>query len=745
MLPPLTGLRSAESRWEWLILLARISVSKYGQPLWSSVGINMATFAQSVPESPRPWAWFREFVREELAPYPGRGALVARIVIASTLAMIVTMTFRVPYGAYAALYTLQISRESPHSTVKAVKQILIAFALSALYVLIGAKFFLDDPAQRLLWVIGSLFLTFYALSAMTNYSAAARFGYLVVITIPLWDRHIPAELRVEQTLWAVGAITLGSVITVLVELVFAELRPEDELVQHIAIRLAGVEELLGCYVAGHPVDEKTKKEITRQAMVGTSLLRRILRRSGYSPHYREQMGAVAALVGRLVDIAANLIVLNIDVSGDDRRRISRLAGNIASIRADLAGSRVPHLAEEDRDISASLPLLREMETTVSMIVGVFTGSQSLGAYAPPPAGGDSPLRLFVPDALSNSEHIKFGLRGCLAASLCYIIYSSVDWPEISTSITTCLLTALTTIGASRQKQVLRFAGTLAGGAVGLGAQVFILPHLDSITGFTVLFLVVTIATAWIATSSPRLSYFGIQVATAFYLINLQEFKFQTSLEVARDRVIGLMLGLVMMWLAFDQLWAMPAAVQMKSAFIANLRLLAQFAREPLSKDRRVAIERTYSLRETINKTFDKVRASADGVLFEFGPSRQPGLALRDRIRSWQPQLRMIFVTRIALLKYRLQLPGFELPEAVRVAQQEFDNRLAETLDGMAGRIEGNAPGAKENLEDSLDRLEQTIRTCGSEDPQGMLAARLQTFLPLSRRIEDLTISLSKEI
>ncbi len=321
------------------------------------------------------------------------------------------------------------------------------------------------------------------------------------------------------------------------------------------------------------------------------------------------------------------------------------------------------------------------------------------------------------------------MRGCLAASLCYIFYTSVDWPEISTAITTCFLTALTTIGASRQKQLARFAGALAGGVVaGIGAQVFILPHLDSITGFTLLFLVVTIVAAWIATSSARASPIsGSRLPSRFTSSTCRNSNSQTSLEVARDRVLGIMLGLFMMWLAFDQLGGVPAVVQMKRAFVANLRSLAQFAREPLSKDLRVAIERSYSLRETINKNFDQVRASADAVLLEFGPSRQPGLALRSRIRQWQPQLRMIFVTRIALLKYRLQLPGFELPEAVRVAQQEFDNRLAETLDGMAGRMEGKAPEAKENLEDSLERLEQTIRTCGSEDPQEILRLDCRHF------------------
>jgi len=707
----------------------------------------MATLAQSVPASPRPWAWFREFLREELAPYPGRGALVARMVTAATLVMIINMVFRIPYGAYGAIYALTISRESPEATVKAVRTIVVAFAFSALYVLVGAIFFLDDPRLRLLWVIGTLFVMFYALSAMANYGAAARFGYLIVITIPLWDQHIPAELRVENTLWAVGAITVGSVITVLVELVYAELRPGDELVRSIAERLACVEDLLNCCIAARARDEKTKKEITRLAMVGTSRLRRMLQRSVYSPHYAEQMGAVVALVGRLIDIAANLTPLSFDFPDDDRQRVRALAENIASIRADLLVGRTPHLTQpySEGDTLRVVPLASEMERTVSLIAEAFESTQSLSAYAPLASRDEPPSRLFVPDALTNPEHIKFGLRGCLAASLCYIIYSAKAWPEINTAITTCLLTALTTIGASHQKQVLRFTGTIAGAAIGIGAQVFILPNLDSIAGFTVLFLAVTIAASWIATSSPRLSYFGVQVAVAFYLINLQEFKFQTSLEVARDRVLGILLGLFMMWLVFDQLWSAPAAVGMKRTFIAALRSLAQFAREPLSKDLRVAIERTYSLRETINKNFDQVRALADGVLLEFGPSREQDLALRSRIRSWQPQLRLLFLTRIALLKYRLQLPGFELPEAVRLAQQEFDNRLAKTLDGMADRMEGKGPEVRENLQDSFERLEQTTLTSCSELPRKALTAQLQTFLPLSSKIESLASALDREL
>jgi multidrug resistance protein MdtO len=708
----------------------------------------MAALAQSVPEAARPLVWFREFLKEELAPYPGRAALAARMVIAATLVMIITMTFRMPYGAYGAIYALTISRESPQTTVKTVKTIVVAFAIGAGYVLIGALFFLDDPMLRMLWVIGAFFTMFYAISVMTNYGAATRFGYLIVITVPLWDRHIPAELKVEGTLWAVWAITIASVVTVLVELVFAEIRPGDDLARSIAERLASVEELLTCYSADRPVDQATVKKVTRLAMVGTSRLRRTLRRSTYSRRYSEQMSAVVGLAGRLIDIAANLTQFSNQVSGDDRQRIRSLAASIASIRTALLSGSVLSVIEfnSESESSGGPPLLREMEKTVSLIPEVFAGSGSISEYVPSRSGDERPPTLFVSGALSNFEHVKFALKGGLAATLCYVAYTSTAWPGISTAVPTCLLTALSTIGASRQKQILRFAGAVVGGfLVGMGSQIFILPYLDSIAEFTLLFVAVTGVAAWFATSSARLSYFGVQLAVAFYLINLQEFKLQTSLSIARDRVVGVLLGLFMMWLIYDQLWGAPAAVEMNRIFISNLRLLAQLVREPLPGEKSLAIEHSSSLRETISTNFDTVRSLGDGVLFEFSSSRQQDLALRSRIRRWQPQLHTLFVTQIALLKYRLQLPGFELPQAIRVAQQAFDDRLARMLDAMANRMEGKASEERNNIEDAFGGLEQTVRTCCSIGPQRLLTVELQTLLALSRNMESLTTSLNKEI
>jgi multidrug resistance protein MdtO len=707
--------------------------------------MTMEAVAQPVTGLHHPLEWFREFLKQELAPYPGRAALVARMVISATLVMIISMTFELPFAFQSCIFTFIISRESTRATMKAVTTAVSAFGLAALYVILGAIIWAGQPFPRLLWIIGTLFLAFFLIATISDYVAGIGFGILISISLPLWDSHIPTELKVERTLWALGQTGMACGMTLLVELAFAGLQAADEPVRSLTRRLASIEELLASYATSGSVDESVKKELTQFSMVGTSRLRRFLRRSTHSLHFREQMGTLIALVGRLVDLAANLAALKPQAPDNERQRMHALAENIAGIRADLLSEKTPGPIQlsSQGETASIVPLLSEMERIVWSIPEAFTGPQLLRAYSQVPPG-DPPRRFFVPDAFSNPDHIKFGLKGGLAAALCYIIYNALAWPGISTAVVTCVLTALTTIGASRQKQVLRISGAAVGGFIfGMGAQIFILPHVDSIGGFTVLFITVSVIAAWFATSSTRLSYFGVQLALAFYIVNLQEFTIETGLTFARDRVVGVLLGLFMMWLVFDQLWGASAAVEMKRTFVSLLRCLAELTRWPAAGDAQPDVERGFALREIINNGFDKVRAFADGVLFEFGPSRQADLALRTRIIRWHPQLRMLYITRVGLCKYRLGLPGFQLPQSIRLAQQEFDKCLAAKLEGMADRLERKAPAETKDLAALLVHLEESMTSVRSEQEPGIASAR--TFLVLSRRIKGLVASLEKEI
>jgi multidrug resistance protein MdtO len=693
--------------------------------------------------APAALTWFGEFLKEELAPYPGRKAVVARMVIASTASMIATMVFRIPYGAQGAVFAFQVSRESQQASIQSAKIIVISFALAAADALLGALIVLGDPGLRVLWVIATLFMVFYALSALTNYAAALRFGFLLVIVIPVLDQRISAERKVEALLWAFGSLTLGTLITLIVELLLAKQTRGAELIRSIDERLDCVEALLASYAEGRVPDPSMGKNLKRVSTVGTSGLRMLLQRSPHSPHYREALGAVIGLVGELVNTASDLSRLNVS---EDPEWIRALVEEIRSIRAELAKGGIPHQIQTRESASGSdaARLLNKMRALISMIAEMFAAYRSLSMEEPTKPGQDPRTRIFVKDALSNPAHMKFALRGCLAATLCYLIYNLVDWPATSVSLTACFLTALTTVGASRQKQALLVSGAAAGGLAGVATQLFILPYVDSILGFSISFALATAVAGWFVTCSPRLSFFGFQFAFAYNFVNLQGFTIQTSLTPARDRVAGILLGLFMMWLVFDGLGGSSAAMEMKTTFVSTLRLLAQATREPILEDRSAAAERSYTIRDTINRNFDNVRALADGVLFEFGPAREQNLAWRDRIRRWQPELRALFVLRIANWNYRMRLPGFELPEAIRLAQQEFDAELAKTLDWIADRLEGKAPEHGTNIGNALARLER-VSEIYLADSQEILATRVRNFLIGPRRAQNVLGSLVKEM
>ena len=168
-----------------------------------------------------------------------------------------------------------------------------------------------------------------------------------------------------------------------------------------------------------------------------------------------------------------------------------------------------------------------------------------------------------------------------------------------------------------------------------------------------LFAIVTVVAAWIATSSSRLSYAGVQIAFSFYLIQLSDFSIQTNLTVPRDRVLGVLLGVTMMWLVFERAFPRSAADEMVRIFVVNLRLLADLVSSTPRADDPASILKIRRQREEIYRHFGEVTAQADAVPFETGPARPGEMAARDRIRRWQAFLRSFYLLEAPLLQFRI--------------------------------------------------------------------------------------------
>jgi multidrug resistance protein MdtO len=658
--------------------------------------------------------WFWSFLKNELSPYPGRAWVVARVTISATLVMVLVMTFQIPNGFLAAIFTLFLSRENPTATFVAGLRTIAAFLLATTYTLLGAAMFVTEPLTHFLGVAFSLFVSFFLISITNDYGTAVAFGFTIAAAIPFWDRvTINVNDRVEDTLWLGGVVAMGVVVTIIVEYVFRRVHPATDLTEGIEARLRTVESVLRCAAAERPLDRVSEKGLALYSGVGTSRLRRLILRSQYSSHFKAQMGTAVALMGQLVDVVANFqlaLTERAKPTEADKARCQRLADEIEILGKDLVLRRLPEkIRRPSQEEPSNLPFLSTMERIVALIPEAFSGSTAVSEFVTAPLDEEQPTHFFAPDAFSNPAHIQFALRGGLAALAGYVIYTAIDWPGLSTSISTCIITALSTIGSSRQKQFLRLGGAIIGGFIfGMGAQVFVLPYLDSITGFTLLFMFVTAISSWIATSSPRLSYLGVQLALAFYLINLQEFTIQTSLAIARDRVCGVLLGLMSMWLIYDRLWMKNAVDEMQTVFAHNLEMFAELAEQLLEKDQIKAIRRIRQLRDQLNAGFGAVTAQGDAVLFEFGPSRQEKLQIREDIRRWQPTIRTLLQVQVASAQYLVNKPLSNLPEPIAQAGVAFEKDIAQVMHAMASEVKGKPVEGVPDIRLSAAHMRQAV-------------------------------------
>ena len=614
----------------------------------------MAAEPIHIPHAERFSEWFPDFLKKELAPYPGRGALVARIVISATLSMILIVTFRIPGGVIGALSAFILSRENLVSTARSAFFMIVAFLIGALFIPIGARMFASTEETHFLWVGCSLFLVYFALRCLTNYGLATGLALVVSNVVGIWYLPGPGERNVELTLWLVASTLTGALVTVFVEFVFYALHDRDDLIEGLDTRLALMEDLMACYANGMSVARSTQAGLAQFAIVGAGSLRRHVARSNYTQTYRKQMSTLVSLVGRSIDFAAALANAYPSLPDELRGRAERLNRSLADIRQCLRTHGHPCETTLVPQPSPGTPLMSEIESMVSLMPSIFSNESAIDPNLEPIEDLPTTSRIFVPDAFSNPEHLRYILGGTFAAMFCYVFYVSLDWPNLSTSVTTCVLTALTTIGSSRQKQILRVAGFLLGGFIaGMGAQIFVLPFIDSIGGFTLLFASATAIAAWLATSSTRLSYAGVQFAFAFYAIHLSEFSMQTDLTVARDRVLGVLLGTTMMWLVFERLFTRSAADEMVRIFSVNVRVLADIVASTPRVEEPASILKLRRQRDDVYRRFGEVNAQSDAVFFETGAKRAADMAARDRVRRWQASLRSFYLLEAPLLQFRI--------------------------------------------------------------------------------------------
>jgi len=254
---------------------------------------------------------------------------------------------------------------------------------------------------------------------------------------------------------------------------------------------------------------------------------------------------------------------------------------------------------------------------VTVVVNLLFLPDTTSAGAKPP----KPKNLFVPDAFTNPAHVHFALKVTFAAMFCYIFYSAIDWTGIHTAFITCTFIALESTGATLHKGVLRMGGALIGGALALFTIVFLMPHMVTIASLVLVVACASAIAGWVATGSEMISYAGLQIAFAFFYSVFQGYAPDTDLDNVRNRVVGILFGLIVTGLVFRYIWPEHTIDRLRDALRTALRQLAQLLeiRSPETSIKTGKAE-AHSLITETSRSFDQARRYVELTQFEFEES-----------------------------------------------------------------------------------------------------------------------------
>jgi len=295
--------------------------------------------------------------------------------------------------------------------------------------------------------------------------------------------------------------------------------------------------------------------------------------------------------------------------------------------------------------------------------------------------------------------VQFAVKGALAALICYVLFIGFDYPGIYTSVITCFVVSLSTIGSSNQKGLLRFGGAAVGGVMGLFALVYAFPNIDGLGGFWLVFAAGTAVAAWINFGSPRISYGGYQTGLAFYKATLQGLGPAMSATVVRDRLIGVAFGLIVFGIVEHVFWPARAADRMHARLADVFRSLAALARvasrSPGDVDAR---------RQLISQQVTDVQGFIESSKFESGADAGDAEAV-ERLTA---DAQTVFLVLLAIA--RDAASAGRHPDAVRAAMLRVDEDVAAMLEGLATEIQQGGVAPAIDVIGSLAAFERSIGT-----------------------------------
>lgn len=500
------------------------------------------------------------FLTRELRDAPGRANYTLRLTLSCAVLIVLFMTLHIPFLAVALIVVFYVSQPN----VLMIKLVSVVFVVTVSVALGGVlliiKWTYDYPLIRLVASVILFFCAIYLMRVLGKLGLA----FFVVALAVIYAQTFPSmtsqsEILVRLLLWLWVAINTAILVTLLVNACFQQAFPGYQFKARLVVMLRQTARRLSQPDDGTP--PPTVTEIAGQFNQLRSLYQQAARATpeiAASPQAWQSLMAAALSCSHLT-----ALLQPGDDHPDARRRIASQLNALAD-NLPAAAEVQPLIVPRD---GANSAILQEIAEVLARL--------ARGETIPLPQGEVEKAPLLLPDAWSNPAYLHFALKTLLATLLCYVFYTAADWQGIHTIMLSCVIVAQPGLGATMQKTWLRIGGALLATLIALILIVFVQPWTDSLSGLLAMTLPVFALAAWIAAGSERIAYAGIQIGFTFALAFLSWFGPLSNLTELRDRVIGILLGVLVSSIVHLYLWPDSEAPQLKARLAQLYRQLAQ--------------------------------------------------------------------------------------------------------------------------------------------------------------------------
>ncbi len=188
----------------------------------------------------------------------------------------------------------------------------------------------------------------------------------------------------------------------------------------------------------------------------------------------------------------------------------------------------------------------------------------------PPDGGPPPARRLLPPF--DKYAAQFAAKVSAACTITLLIGIVAHQPALETAVLNPLILAQGSYGATLRQAWLRMAGVLLGGVLAILTVIGFNANVSDVTVWLAFYFAIMVPCAYIALGGPRLAYLGLQTAITYMIIMIAN-RPVTDPHEALWRFLGTVVGAAVLFAMFQFVAPDYAGRQLVSRFADLLRLL----------------------------------------------------------------------------------------------------------------------------------------------------------------------------